>query len=361
MLYHFLYSLHDVIGPFNVFKYITFRTALAILSAMLISFLFGPSMIRTLKKLQVEQRIREEGPQFHKPKAGTPTMGGILIIISVIIPTLLWADIMNLFVWVIVTSMIVFGTIGFIDDFMKIRRGKNLGLTISSKLAIQFAAGFLLGLLLIYLSKYGVYTTKLSVPFFKTFTPDLGLFYILFTIVVIIGSANAVNLTDGLDGLAIGSVLIATATFAIITYAVGHALIANYLGIINIKGTGELTVFCGAVVGASIGFLWYNSHPAEIFMGDVGSMALGGSLGTLAVLTKQEILLVLVGGLFVIEAMSVILQVSSYRLTGNRIFKMAPLHHHFEHLGWKESKVVIRFWIVAIIFSLLSLATLKLR
>ena len=361
MLYYLLYSLHDTFGPFNVFKYITFRTALAIMTAMFISFVFGPSLIRTLKRLQIKQSIREEGPQSHMVKAGTPTMGGFLIIISVIIPTLLWADIMNLFIWVIVIAMLVFGGVGFIDDYRKIKRKQNLGLTKSTKFGIQIFAGLLLGILLVYLSKYGVYSTKLSVPFFKTFTPDLGWFYILFTIIVIVGAANAVNLTDGLDGLATGSVLMAAATFTVLTYAVGHAKIANYLGIINIKGTGELTVFCGSVVGASIGFLWYNSHPAEVFMGDVGSIALGGSLGTLAVLTKQEILLILIGGLFVLEAVSVILQVASFRLTGNRIFKMAPIHHHFEHLGWHESKVVIRFWIIALIFSLLSLATLKLR
>ncbi len=361
MLYYLLYSLHTTIGPFNVFKYITFRSALAILTAMLISFIFGPSLIRTLKRMQIEQSIREEGPQSHKPKAGTPTMGGLLIIVSVIIPTLLWADIMNLFIWVIIISMFVFGLIGFIDDYKKIIRKQNLGLTISAKLGIQIAAGCALGILLVYLSNYGVYSTKLSVPFFKNFTPDLGFFYIIFTVIVLIGSANAVNLTDGLDGLAVGSVLIAGATFTVITYAVGHAIIANYLGIINVKGTGELTVFCGSVVGASIGFLWFNSHPAEVFMGDVGSMALGGSLGTLAILTKQEILLVFIGGLFVIEAVSVILQVASFRLTGNRIFRMAPIHHHFEHIGWQESKVVIRFWIIALLFSLMSLATLKLR
>ncbi len=361
MLYHLIYPLHVIFGPFNVFRYVTFRTAMAILTAMLISFLLGPLLVKILKKGQIQQSIREAGPPSHHPKAGTPTMGGILIIISIIIPTLLWADMTNLFIWVIIISMLVFGAIGFLDDFLKIKRKRSLGLTISLKLTLQIAAGLLLGITLIALSEYGVYTTKLSVPFFKTFTPDLGWFYVLFTIIVIIGSANAVNLTDGLDGLAIGSVLIAAATFAIFTYAVGHAKIADYLGIINIKGTWELTIFCGAVVGSSLGFLWYNSHPAEVFMGDVGSMALGGSLGTLAVLIKQEIILLLVGGLFVMEAISVILQVASFRLTGKRIFKMAPIHHHYEQIGWHESKIVIRFWIIAIIFSLLSLATLKLR
>lgn len=361
MLYHLLYPLHTFIGPFNVFQYVTFRAAMAILTAMLISFLLGPLLIKILKKKQICQSIREEGPSSHQPKAGTPTMGGVLLIISIITPTLLWADLSNPFIWVIVVSMLVFGAIGFLDDFLKIKRKKNLGLSICTKLAMQIGAGLLFGIVLIVLSHYGVYSTQLSVPFFKTFTPDLGWFYVLFTIIVIIGSANAVNFTDGLDGLAIGCVLIAAATFAILTYAVGHAIIADYLGIINIKGTAELTIFCGSLVGSSMGFLWYNSHPAEVFMGDVGSMALGGSLGTLAVLIKQEIILILVGGLFVIEAISVILQVASFRMTGKRIFKMAPIHHHYEQRGWHESKIVIRFWIIAIIFSLLSLATLKLR
>ncbi len=361
MLYYLLYPLHEYFGPFNVFRYITFRSGMAILTAMLISFLLGPVLIKILKKKQISQNIREEGPSSHQPKAGTPTMGGVLLIISVIIPTLLWADIKNPFIWVILVSVIVFGAIGFLDDVLKIKRNRNLGLTISAKLILQIGAGLLLGFVLIALSNYGVYSTQLSVPFFKTFTPDLGWFYVLFTIVVIIGSANAVNFTDGLDGLATGSVLIAGSTLAIFTYAVGHFKMADYLGIINIKGTAELTIFCGALVGSSLGFLWYNSHPAQVFMGDVGSMALGGSLGTLAVLIKQEIILVLVGGLFVIEAFSVILQIGSFKLTGKKIFKMAPIHHHYEQMGWHESKIVIRFWIIAIIFSLLSLATLKLR
>ncbi len=361
MLYYLLYPLHEYFGPFNVFRYITFRTGMAILTAMLISFLLGPVLIRILKKKQIGQNIREVGPSSHHTKAGTPTMGGILLIISVLIPTLLWADIKNPFIWVIMVSVIVFGAIGFLDDILKIKRKSNLGLTISAKLIMQIVAGLLLGLALIALANYGLYSTNHSVPFFKTFTPDLGLFYILFTVVVIIGSANAVNFTDGLDGLATGSVMIAGSTLAIFTYAVGHYEMAYYLGIINIKGTGELTIFCGALIGSSLGFLWYNSHPAQIFMGDVGSMALGGSLGTLAVLIKQEIILILVGGLFVMEALSVILQIGSFRLTGKRSFKMAPIHHHYEQRGWHESKIVIRFWIIAIIFSLLSLATLKLR
>jgi phospho-N-acetylmuramoyl-pentapeptide-transferase len=362
MLYHLLYPLHEWIRAFNVFRYITFRTAMAILTALLISLALGERLIRKLRELQIGQHIRQEGPQSHLVKQGTPTMGGLLILIAVLVPTLLWADLGNPFVWIILFSTLSFGLVGFLDDYLKMIHKRSLGLTARQKLAAQFGLALVVGGLLMFLSSLDLFRTDLSVPFFKTFHPDLGWFYLPFVALVIVGAANAVNLTDGLDGLAIGSVLIATATYAVLTYAAGHAVVANYLGIMNIKGSAELTVFCGSLVGASLGFLWFNCNPAQVFMGDVGSMALGAALGTLAVLIKQEILLVLVGGLFVMEALSVILQVGSYRLRGGRrIFRMAPLHHHFEQSGWKEPQVIIRFWILAIIFALLGLSTLKLR
>jgi phospho-N-acetylmuramoyl-pentapeptide-transferase len=362
MLYHLLYPLHEWIRAFNVFRYITFRTAMAILTALLISLALGDRLIRKLREMQIGQHIRQEGPQSHLVKQGTPTMGGLLILIAVLVPTLLWADLGNPFVWIILFSTLSFGLVGFLDDYLKMVHKRSLGLTARQKLAAQFGLSLVVGGLLLFLSSLDLFNTQLSVPFFKTFRPDLGWFYLPFVALVIVGAANAVNLTDGLDGLAIGSVLIATATYAVLTYAAGHAVVANYLGIMNIKGSAELTVFCGSLVGASLGFLWFNCNPARVFMGDVGSMALGAALGTLAVLIKQEILLVLVGGLFVLEALSVILQVGSYRLRGGRrIFRMAPLHHHFEQSGWKEPQVIIRFWILAIIFALLGLSTLKLR
>jgi len=361
MLYWLIYPLHTHIGAFNVFRYITFRTALATLTALVLSLGLGRFLIRKLRIMQVGQHIREEGPQSHYSKKGTPTMGGILIIMAVIIPTLLWADLANAFVWIAVSSMLAFGLIGFYDDYRKVTRQRNLGLTAKTKFGLQVLVATVIGVVLVQLAHWGLFTTRFSFPFFKTWTPDLGWFYVVFIVIVIVGAANAVNLTDGLDGLAIGSSLIAAATFAILAYTVGNAVAANYLGIINVKGAGELTVFCGALVGASLGFLWYNCNPAEVFMGDVGSMALGGAIGTVAVLTKQEILLVMVGGLFVMEALSVIIQVASFRLRGRRVFRMAPLHHHFELLGWPEPKVIIRFWIIALLFALMSLSTLKLR
>ena len=361
MLFHLFYPLHTEIGLFNVFRYITFRSALAALTALLMSLLLGPSLIATLRRRQIGQEIREEGPQHHQVKQGTPTMGGLLILPSIVVPTLLWADVRNPFVRIVCASTLAFGGIGLLDDYLKISKKKNLGLTTRAKFALQVVTGVAIGAVLLLLASWNQYSTRISFPFFKTFQPDLGIFFGLFAILVLVGSANAVNLTDGLDGLAIGSVLIAAGSFTLLTYATGHARIADYLGIIFVKGSGELAVFSAAMVGASMGFLWFNCHPAEIFMGDVGSMALGGALGTLAVLCKQEVLLVLVGGLFVIEAASVILQVGSFKLRGVRIFRMAPLHHHFELSGWGETKVVTRFWIVALIFSMLSLATLKLR
>jgi len=361
MFYYLLYPLHDSVGAFNVFRYITFRSAMATLTAMLVALLLGPGLIRRLGHFQIGQEIREEGPASHHAKRGTPTMGGILIITAVIVPTLLWADLRNAFVWIAVASTLVFGGIGFADDYLKITRRRNLGLTIRVKFALQVVGAAALGVALLWMASRSSFDTTLSFPFAKLFNPDLGWAYVLVVVLVLTGTANAVNFTDGLDGLAIGSVLIASATFTLLTYCAGHAIVAEYLGIPNVKGSGELTVFCGSMVGASLGFLWFNCHPAEVFMGDVGSMAMGGALGTIALLVKQEVLLILVGGLFVAEAVSVILQVGSFRLRGKRIFKMAPIHHHFELAGWSESKVVIRFWVIALIFSLLALATLKLR
>jgi phospho-N-acetylmuramoyl-pentapeptide-transferase len=361
MFFHLLYPLHVHFGAFNVFRYITFRTAMAVLTALLVSLILGPGMIRRLRQFQIGQEIRDEGPESHQSKRGTPTMGGLLIILAVVVPTLLWADLRNTYVWIAVAATILFGGIGFIDDYTKLARKRNLGLTAKRKFLLQIVVAVILGLFLLWLSSEGAFSTQVFLPFFKTVAPDLGWVYVAFVVLVLVGSANAVNLTDGLDGLAVGSTLIAISAFTILAYAAGNAIAADYLGIANVKGTGELTVLCGAMVGASLGFLWFNSHPAEIFMGDVGSMALGGALGTIALLIKQEFLLVIVGGLFVLEATSVILQVGSYKLRGRRIFRMAPLHHHFELAGWSETKVVIRFWIIAVIFALLGLATLKLR
>jgi phospho-N-acetylmuramoyl-pentapeptide-transferase len=361
MLFHLLYPLHAHFGAFNVFRYITFRSAMAVLSALLLSFALGPGLIRRLRHFQIGQEIREESPKLHQAKRGTPTMGGLLIITAVVLPTLLWADLRNGFVWISVASVLLFGAIGFADDYLKVARKRNLGLSARRKFALQVLVSLVLGALLVGLAWRGSFTTRLSFPFFKWILPDLSWGYMLFTVLVLTGSANAVNLTDGLDGLAIGSVLVVSSAFTVLAYAAGNAIVADYLGIPNVKGTGELTVFCGSIVGASLGFLWFNCHPAEVFMGDVGSMALGGALGTTALLIKQEFLLVLAGGLFVVEALSVILQVASFKLRGVRIFRMSPLHHHFELAGWSETKVVIRFWIVAIMFALLALATLKLR
>ena len=361
VIYHLLYPLHERFGAFNVFRYITFRTAMAMLTAIVVCFILGPWLIRKLQRFQIGQEIREEGPASHQSKRGTPTMGGLLIIAAVVPTTLLWADLTNGFVWIAISSTLAFGTIGFVDDYVKVAKKRNLGLTARGKFAVQIAVALGIGLVLLWMAKQGMFTTRLSVPFFKAVNPDLGWIYPAWVVLVLVGSSNAVNLTDGLDGLAIGSFLVCSTTFTILAYAAGNAIVADYLGILNVKGTGELTVFCGALLGASLGFLWFNSHPAEVFMGDVGSMALGGALGTIAILIKQEFLLVIAGGLFVVEALSVILQVGSYKTRGKRVFRMSPLHHHFELGGWSETKVVIRFWIVAIMFSLLALATLKLR
>ena len=362
MLYYLLFELRDVFVGFNVFRYITFRTAFAALTALLISLVLGPWLIERMRRIKLGQYIREEGPKSHQVKAGTPTMGGILINVAIIIPTILWADIRNPYIWIVLFVTAAYAAIGFVDDYRKLAKKRNLGLTPAEKFGAQFTVAFLAGAAIAYLPMLkNNYSTAITFPFLKDVSLNLGPVYIVFIAVILVGTSNAVNLTDGLDGLAIGSVLIAAVTYTVLTYAAGHARIADYLRIAWVPQTGELAVFCGAMVGASLGFLWFNAHPAEIFMGDVGSLALGGAIGCVAVTIKQELLLVLVGGLFVLEALSVILQVASFKITGRRIFKMSPLHHHFELSGWKETKVVVRFWIIAIIFAMISLATLKLR
>jgi phospho-N-acetylmuramoyl-pentapeptide-transferase len=362
MLYYLLYPLRNMISGFNVFRYITFRSAWAALTALVISFIFGPWLIERMRSIKLGQFIREEGPKSHQQKAGTPTMGGILINIAILIPTILWADIFNPYIWIILFVTFAYGAIGFVDDYRKLAKKQNEGLTAKEKFSMQIGVALAAGLAIAYLpSIHNNYSTVLTFPFFKTLHMNLGFLYIPFIIIVLVGASNGVNLTDGLDGLAIGSTLIVAVTYTILTYAAGNFRVADYLRIAWVPQAGELAVFCGAMVGASLGFLWFNAHPAEIFMGDVGSLALGGAIGCLAVMIKQEILLGLVGGLFVLEGMSVVLQVASFKMTGRRIFKMAPLHHHFELSGWRETKVVVRFWIIAIIFALISLSTLKLR
>lgn len=361
MLYHLLYPLHEHLAVFNVFRYITFRTAGAVVTALLISLFFGPWFIRTLRRLSVGQNIREVGPASHQVKAGTPTMGGLLILIALLVPTLLWANLDNRFVWVALTVTLVFGAIGFGDDYIKLRRHRNLGLTARGKFLLQALAGALAALAILMPMGGATFEPTLAFPFFKQLVVNLGILYVPFVALVLVGSSNAVNLTDGLDGLAIGATLIAAATYAVFTYVAGNAVVARYLQVPYVAGVGEVTIFCGALVGASLGFLWFNAHPAEIFMGDVGSLSIGAAIGVVAVLAKQEILLVLVGGLFVLEALSVIVQVASFKLTGRRVFRMAPLHHHFELSGWSEPKIIVRFWILAVLFALLSLSTLKLR
>lgn len=345
-----------------LFQYITFRTAASALTAMFITLVFGGWAIRKLKEFQIGQQIREEGPASHQTKAGTPTMGGIIIIAGIVLPTLLWADLTNYFIWILLFSTVSFGGIGFVDDYTKITHRRSLGLTAKHKFILQIFCGVLVGSALVYLSKTSdYYDTKLNFPFIKWWQPDLGYFYIGMVVLVLVGASNAVNLTDGLDGLAIGSVLIASAAYTALAYVSGHFVFSEYLRIAFLRHAGEITVFGGALVGSCIGFLWYNAYPADVFMGDVGSLSLGGAIGTIAVLIKQEFLLVVVGGLFVLEALSVIIQVAYFKATSKRVFLMAPLHHHFELRGWKEPKVIIRFWILAFLFMLLSLTTLKLR
>ncbi|MBM3508504.1 MAG: phospho-N-acetylmuramoyl-pentapeptide-transferase [Alphaproteobacteria bacterium] len=361
MLYELLPALRDWIGPLNVVRYITFRTAAASLTALALSLVLGPLVIRKLRQFQIGQVIRLEGPQSHQTKAGTPTMGGLLILMSAILPTLLWADLSNAYIWVATLATVAFGAVGFADDYLKVTRRSHKGLIPRYKLGLQVLIALGVGLALMALAAENLYNTRLIFPFFKDLIPDLGWFYVLFAVAVLVGATNAVNLTDGLDGLAIGTFAVAAAAFTALAYVTGHRVLAEYLLLVRFSPAGELTVFCGALVGASLGFLWYNSYPAEIFMGDVGSLALGGALGTVAILIKQELLLVIVGGVFVIEALSVIVQVASFKLTGQRVFRMAPLHHHFELIGWSEPKIITRFLILAVIFALFSLTTLKLR
>jgi phospho-N-acetylmuramoyl-pentapeptide-transferase len=378
LLYWLLYEkLFPFFHPFRIFRYLTFRTAFASLTALLIALFIGPWVIQKLHEFQIGQYIREDGPQSHLKKSGTPTMGGILILIAILLPTVLWSDPANPFVWITVFSTLAFGAIGFADDYIKVVQRRSLGLTARAKLLWQGLAGAAVAIALVVLQQFKLFSTQLTVPFFKTLHPDLqwhwlgsiphlGLLaflpFVVFIIFVLMGSSNAVNLTDGLDGLAIGCTIIAAGALSVLTYVSGHVVFADYLELQRMPMVGELTVFCGSMVGASIGFLWYNAHPAEIFMGDVGSLALGGAIGTVAIIIRQELLLPFIGGIFIIEAISVILQVGSYKLrNGKRIFKMAPLHHHFEQLGWQESKVIARFWICALVFALFALTTLKLR
>jgi phospho-N-acetylmuramoyl-pentapeptide-transferase len=361
MLYWLLYPLRDVVPAFNVFRYITFRVAAAVVTALLLSLIFGPRFIRTLRRLSVGQNIRDVGPQAHQVKAGTPTMGGLLILFSVIVPTLLWGDLRNVYVWLVMLVTLAFGAIGFADDYIKVRNRRNLGLIARTKFLLQLLAGTALALALLFLPHQYGFNPTLSFPFIKRLVLDLGYFYIPFVAFVLAAASNGVNLTDGLDGLAIGATSVAAATYAVFTYIAGNRVIANYLQISYVPGVGEVAVFCGALVGAGLGFLWYNAHPAEVFMGDVGSLSLGAAIGSVAVLAKQEILLVVVGGLFVLEGLSVIIQVASFKLRGKRVFRMSPLHHHFELSGWAEPKIIVRFWLLSILFALLSLSTLKLR
>jgi phospho-N-acetylmuramoyl-pentapeptide-transferase len=343
----------------NVFQYNTFRTAYAAITALLISLLVGPWMIRKLREFKFGQEIREEGPAAHQAKRGTPTMGGVLIISAVFISTLLWADLRNAYVWIGVVGMLSYAAIGFMDDYIKIVKKRSLGLTGRQKIVGQVAGALLVGGMLFWLTDY---SAELSVPFFKNFRPTLPVWlYLGFILIVMVGSSNAVNLTDGLDGLAISVTVVAASALTGFVYVSGHSRFAGYLDLPFIRGVDELTILGGALVGASLGFLWFNAPPAEVFMGDVGSLGIGGTLGTMAVIIKQELVLVLVGGVFVIEALSVMLQVSYFKLTRKRIFKMSPLHHHFELMGWKESKIVFRFLIVGLLFALFSLSTLKLR
>ena len=379
MLYWLLYEkLFPFFHPFRIFRYLTFRTAFASLTALLIALFIGPWVIQKLREFQIGQYIREDGPQSHMKKSGTPTMGGVLIVIAILLPTVLWSDPSNPFVWITVFSTLAFGAVGFADDYIKVVKRRSLGLTARAKLVGQGLAGVAVAVALVALQQFGKFSTQLTVPFVKTWRPDLlwhwwpstvphlGLLafvpFVIWVVFVLMGSSNAVNLTDGLDGLAIGCTIVAAGALAVLTYVSGNVVFADYLELQHMPKVAELTVFCGSMVGASIGFLWYNAHPAEIFMGDVGSLALGGAIGTVAVVIRQEMLLPFIGGIFILEAVSVILQVGSYKLRNKkRIFKMAPLHHHFEQLGWHESKIIARFWVGALVFALFALTTLKLR
>jgi phospho-N-acetylmuramoyl-pentapeptide-transferase len=377
MLYFLLYEqLQRYVSPFRVFRYTTFRTAFASLTALFLCVALGPWLIDRLRQFQIGQYIREEGPQSHQKKAGTPTMGGVLIIISIVVPTLLWADLTYGYVWIAIAALLGFGWIGFLDDYAKITNRRNLGLTGKRKLIYQFSAAFAVAALLLVMRAYGGFSTAINIPFAKQFQPSLLIesllhnpwTYVLgvapfciFVGLVVVFVSNAVNLTDGLDGLAIGLMVVAAGALTVLTYAGGHAELAQYLQLARNPHSSELTIFCGSMTGASLGFLWYNAHPADIFMGDVGSLGLGGALAVVAVLIKQEVLLLFIGGVFILEAVSVVLQVGSFKLRHKRIFKMAPLHHHFEQLGWSESKIIARFWIAGLVLALFALTTLKLR
>jgi phospho-N-acetylmuramoyl-pentapeptide-transferase len=379
LFYWLLYEkLYPYFHPLRIFRYLTFRTAFASLTALLITLFIGPWVIQKLREFQIGQFIREDGPQSHQKKSGTPTMGGVLILIAILLPTVLWSDPSNLFVWITVFSTLAYGAIGFADDYIKVVQRRSLGLTARAKLLWQGLAGLLIAVALVAMDQFKLFNTRLSVPFIKSLRPDLlwhawpstvphlallaFVPFVIWVVLWLVGTSNAVNLTDGLDGLAIGCTIIAAGALAVLTYVSGHVVFADYLELQRMPMVGELTVFCGSMVGASIGFLWYNAHPAEIFMGDVGSLALGGAIGTVAVIIRQELLLPFIGGIFILEAVSVMLQVGSYKLrNGKRIFKMAPLHHHFEQCGWSESKIIVRFWIGALVFALFALTTLKLR
>src|SRR6185369_125851 len=377
MLYFLLYEqLYRFVSPFRVFSYTTSRTAFASLTALFLCIALGPWLINKLREFQIGQYIREEGPKSHQKKAGTPTMGGVLIIISIVIPTLLWADLRYPYVWIALAALVGYGWIGFLDDYAKVTKRRNLGLSGRKKLLYQFAMGFLFAATLLLMRAIGDFNTAMNIPFVKQFKPSLLIpslmanpwTYVLgvapfciFVALVVVFASNAVNLTDGLDGLAIGLMIIAAGALTVLSYAGGHVQLAEYLQIARNPRTSELTIFCGAMTGASIGFLWYNAHPAEIFMGDVGSLGLGGAMAAVAVLIKQEILLIFIGGIFVLEALSVIVQVGSFKLRGKRVLKMAPIHHHFEALGWAESKIIARFWIMGLVLALFALTTLKLR
>lgn len=362
MLYNLLYPLRDLFSGFNIFRYLTFRAAMAALTAFVISLIFGPLVIRKLKELKIGEKITKEDSkrldELHSGKHGTPTMGGILILLAIVSSTLLWADITNKFVLIALLSTLWLGVTGFIDDYLKQVKKKSKGLTAAAKFSSQIILGLILGFILLKDSPSNI---RLDVPFLKDVTFNLDGFYILFVILVIAGSSNAVNLTDGLDGLAIGIVVMVSIAFAVLSYVSGNTRLSDYLLIPYIRGSGELTVFCSSILGAGLGFLWFNCYPASIFMGDVGSLALGGAIGTVALLIKKELLLAIVGGIFVVEALSVILQVGSFKLTKKRIFKIAPLHHHFQFLNWPENKIIVRFWIVASLLALLTLVTLKIR
>jgi phospho-N-acetylmuramoyl-pentapeptide-transferase len=377
MLYWLLYQqLYPAVRAFNVFHYVTTRSMLASLTSLFLCIALGPWLIQKLRYLQIGQHIREDGPKSHMKKAGTPTMGGVLIVISVVVPTLLWADLRHIYVWIALFGLIAFGIIGFIDDYAKVMNKRNLGLTARRKFGLQMLVAAAITAVLALMQFYGEYTTTLNVPFIKQFQPDLLIhslmgnpltyalaflpFYIFFVLVVV-GSSNAVNITDGLDGLAIGLMVISAGALTVLAYTSGNRELANYLQLARNPRTQELTIFCASMTGASLGFLWWNAHPADVFMGDVGSLSLGGAMGVVAVLIKQEILLIFVAGVFVIELVSVILQVGSYKLRKKRIFKMAPIHHHFEALGWQESKIIARFWIIGLVLALFALTTLKLR